>query len=264
MPGPAVNELLRGLHVGEVNRADQVEFEREILVVNTGMQYGVESLDGYNNLMPRRNARISALLGSERSGLEGLATEKLHVLEKLKIFSSRLPLLSMLNVKYIISGYEMPETQNLRLIHTAYPTRFKIPIYLYENTTVLPRVYLANSVSIISDTDEIKNFTIITDPANDFSKVTYLECADCQSKPNQPSAKDRIVTTAYKEGLLNLTASIANGRWLVFSESNLPGWEISIDGVPTTSVVANYLFHGVYIPKGDHEVRFEYRGLNFR
>ncbi|MBP9822439.1 MAG: YfhO family protein [Candidatus Pacebacteria bacterium] len=258
MPGPAVNEILRSPRVGEVTKGDQVEFERGMLVVNVGMQYGIDTIDGYNNLMPQRSAKMLSVLGSERTNMSGLADKKENVDDKLKEISSRLPLLSMLNVKYIVSAYELPSSSNLVLIHTALVTRFKIPMYLYENKLVLPRVYLANSIVGIPSDDDAA-FLAITNQSNDFSKTTYLECADCQ--PNQPSPKDSIKINKYSDGFLGVSANIANGRWLVFSESNLPGWSVTIDGQPVESVMANYLFHGLYVPKGEHDIQFNYVGI---
>jgi uncharacterized membrane protein YfhO len=117
---------------------------------------------------------------------------------------------------------------------------------------------LANSIVSIPSNDDTA-FSVISNQSNDFSKTTYLECSECQ--PNLPSPKDSIKINAYSDGLLDVTAKITNGRWLVFSESNLPGWDVTIDGESTKSVMTNYLFHGVYVPAGEHAIKFNYVGI---
>ncbi len=248
---------------GQYTPTDSIEIQRDLLSVNIGMMYGIDSIDGYNNLMSRRISRALGLLGSYRTTVgESLAYREENIDDKLSEFVSRLPLLSMLNVRYLISLYKLPPAPDLKLIDTVSSTRFKIPIYVYENSGALPRFYLAENIIRLPDKDELKNLEAITAPTADFHRQTFLECA-AYCKTNSPSAKDRIHVTKYQDGLLELDASIDQGRWLVFSESNIPGWQAEIDGKPAEIYPANYLFQGIYLPAGSRTVKLEYTfGLN--
>ncbi len=250
--------------IKESTPEDLFRFLIDGLAVNTNLYWDIPTIDGYEPLGLTRNQKILAIAGSETTQAQedALAAKPIPLESKLSEFTSRLLLLSMLNVKYLISAYQLPATPGLNLIHTASSTRFKIPIYLYENTQVLPRVYLANSITHLPDTDEEKNFSAIIASGIDFKRTTFLECPEaCQ--PNNPSSRDTLTVTAYADGLLNANIRTEKGRWLVFSESNLPGWHAAIDNQPTPIITANYLFQAIYVPSGDHAVRVGYELFNF-
>lgn len=126
-------------------------FQSEIIALNLNSIYGLQSVDGYDNIMPQENAKILSLIGSEYATIgDKLSEQKIPLEEKVKIFLSRLNLLSRQNVKYIISAYQL-EGKRLNLVGEVKVTKFKIPIYIYENLDVLPRIHFAgeNGVSEI-------------------------------------------------------------------------------------------------------------------
>ena len=214
--------------------------------------------------MSHRISNIGQFTNNETVTAGGTAVSgKISLTDNLNSILSHLPLLSMLNVKYIISAYELPSNPTLNLVNTVSSTRFKIPIYLYENKDVLPRVYYANNVNFLGN-NESDSFNTITKPDTDFKDVSFIECDSCINNPNllnKPSKTDSLSITNYQDGLLNLNVSTQSGRWLIFSESNLPGWQATIDNQPTLIYTSNYLFQAIYIPKGEHQIRFIYGGL---
>ncbi len=48
------------------------------------------------------------------------------------------------------------------------------------------------------------------------------------------------------------------GGWTVFSEVVYPGWKAFLDGKPVELLTANHVFRAVFVPAGNHEVRFSY------
>lgn len=50
---------------------------------------------------------------------------------------------------------------------------------------------------------------------------------------------------------------------VVFSETNFPGWKAWADHKPLRIFTANYLFRGLFLPQGDHQVIFKYRPTCF-
>ena len=260
LAGTAGSQKISAIHEGA--SSDALLYGIDALMPNTGLFWDIPTIDGYEPMAPRRGQRVLAFVGSEVSQrFASLANEGISLTEKLSLFSRRLPILSMLNVKYLISAYELPPAPGLSLLKEESSTRFNIPIYLYENKSVLPRIYFANNIVFVSETDEEKNFKTIIESNGDFAKRTFLECATCHTLPHRPSPSDALAIQEYRDGYVRLTTSTAHDRWLVFSESNLPGWRITIDGIPTQSYMANYLFHAFHVPAGVHEAVFEYTGV---
>ena len=71
---------------------------------------------------------------------------------------------------------------------------------------------------------------------------------------------NKINIDKYADGELLLKVESEKGGWLVFSESNIPGWTAMIDAARVEIYPANYLFQSVYIPAGAHAVQFKYVG----
>ena len=47
--------------------------------------------------------------------------------------------------------------------------------------------------------------------------------------------------------------------WVVIRESNMPGWTSTIDGNPVQIATADFLFIGIPVPEGSHQVKLEYK-----
>ncbi|RLG16473.1 hypothetical protein DRN69_00760 [Candidatus Pacearchaeota archaeon] len=232
-------------------------FQSAMIVPNLNILYNLQSIDGYDNFMPRRNARVLAELGSDRATSGNKLTDKKIKLEKkIEEFLSKINLLSMMNVKYIISAYQLNSVKLKKVFHTEV-TPYKIPIYVYENLEVMPRVYFVNQANFIESNEE-KNLRLLLNPKIDFHKVTFIECPDCyQEKKRTASGKISIIK--YQPGLLELEVNTDSSKWLVFGESNLPGWVANIDDKPAKIYTANYLFQAIKVPAGHHCIIFKYK-----
>ncbi len=239
---------------------ESIDFNKEMINPNLNILYNIDSIDGYDNLMPKRHSRLLAYLGSERSTFgEKLVDEKITIEEKISKFLSRLSLLSMSNVKYIISSDKL-NNQKLRLVFNTKTTSYKIPVYIYENLDMIPRIYFAKNVKFI-DKDEVKNFNLLINPEIDFNKTTFIECSQCEDNLIENDSFLEINIEEYKKGLLKLKVNIEESKWLVFSESNLSAWQATIDVRLTKIYTANYLFQAIEVPAGEHEIKFRYQGV---
>ncbi|TSC96033.1 MAG: hypothetical protein Athens101410_186 [Parcubacteria group bacterium Athens1014_10] len=231
-------------------------FQSEFLVPNLGTLYGIKSADGYNSLMPKRYSEILALIGSDRAVTgEKLSALEIPLAEKIVLFKERLNLVDLLGIKYIISTYQM-EDENLEEIFQTEATDYKIPIYLYQNKKNLPEIYFAESVEFLAPGREEENLPLIIKKENDFSQKTFIECAGC-SKIKEP-LNQTVQIIEEKSGYSKIETSNENAGWLVFSQSDLPGWQVEIDAAKTEIYNADYIFQAVLVPAGDHRVIFKY------
>ena len=256
LSGTALDQKLRTAHRDEFTQKDVIEFQRDLLEPNVGLLYGVDTIDGYDNLMPRRISRILAVLGSERATVgDSLAYNTLPLNEKIQLFGERLPLLSMLNVKYIISAFNLSDISELELVIKINSTRFEIPIYIYKNTTIQPRAHFASSVQIIPPSEEDSFEKVMTD-----NRVTYIECTSCQESGRSVSG-DSVKIIEIIDGKIIMNTTNTNPRWLVISQVAIPGWYAEIDGHRTEILIANHALQGLYIPTGQHSVILTYEGI---
>lgn len=255
------------------------EIHREMLVNNTNIYFGVERMDGLEPYRTRRHNQLlhtviaadkelfafdslsSSLNGNPLNRLENSSVmRRVKLSEKKEDFFKKLPLLSMMNVKYIYSIYEL-ENPNLVLVGVSplpYTEASPSNVYLYENRAVLPRIYFASRPVFFSgkETDLLQKIN----QTKDFSKTTLIECGNCQNKPSRSGA-GKVEVTRHKNGLLELTTDSPTGGWLIFSESYMPGWVATIDGAEVSIYDANYIFQAILVPNGEHKIVFEYKDI---
>jgi hypothetical protein len=251
------------------------KLQLDLLINNSNLYWGIERMDG---MEPYRTLRANQLLNTVLSydttayvfddASPSLMTSPLDQLynrdvqkmvtlpEKLKDFAKRLPLLSMMNVKYVYSLYPLAGP-SLALTETISVTagRNTLPVYLYENKKVLPRVYVVVHPKFFTgSTNEVLSHLLAIP---DFSKQTLIECPDCANV----SSSGSVSVENYKPGEVSLSVTTSAGAWVVFGESNTPGWVATIDGKETRIYPANYLFQAVYVPSGRHQVSFVYNDV---
>lgn len=255
-----------------LSEEDGAHVQLELLINNSNLYYGIERMDG---MAPYRTLRANRLMDTVvasnnvlfayddtsdaivKSPLTQLynrdVMRSVTKAEKLDDFFSRLPLVSMMNVKYIYSLYEL-DAPSLTLVKNFNISAGErdIEVFLYNNEDVLPRAYLAENVVYASSEREALLKTVSN---RDFRNETIIECRDC---PSTHGTNDESSEPTHIQNGVEIEVSLDEARWLVVSESTLPGWAATVDGEHVPIYVANYLFQAVLVPKGQHTVRFEY------
>ena len=249
-------EFLDTPSLNHATAEDQYAYGREFLTVNANMLHGVQSIDGYDNFMTRRTSNLlNEVLSDSMPTGNQIARSKKTRAEKIALFQDRLHIVGMMNVKYVLSAYALP-TSTLRLAWSGEATSQHIPIHIYENPLVLPRFFLAQTVIVLPE-DETQTLVEILKPGRDFHQETLLECASC-AVPFGTSATDTVRLASYVPGNVRLMTDAQSPRLLVFNENNLRGWKATVDGREVPIYFANYLYQGVIVPAGAHEVHFQY------
>ncbi|MBK9710023.1 MAG: YfhO family protein [Kouleothrix sp.] len=225
------------------NRAAQ-----ETLAVSWGMVYGVEDINGFNSLQPRRytDYLVGPQVGDVSYGQ--LSDERLLRPES--------PILSSLNVRYLLvpAGLHPQLGEHFRQVYQSDEVR------VYENVLAYPRAYFADSVR--GEVDPAAVLRAVTADGFDGRRVALVESAEPPALPPPASDQDRVEIAQRSANRIALATSAATPRLLVLSEMDFPGWRAAVDGAATPIYTTNYLFRGVVVPPGAHTVTFEYRPVS--
>jgi hypothetical protein len=216
----------------------------ETLGMSWGMVFGIEDINGFNSLQPRR---YTDYLSGPDAGDVTYA-----LLEDEALLRPESPILSSLNVRYVLAPAGMPlrAGAGLRRIHA------DADVAVYENTLAWPRAYFAESVRGMTDASEVRR--TVTADGFDGRRLALVETDHPPDLPPAAGA-DRVALTAWDVNRLSLVSDTATPRFLVLSEMYSPGWRATIDGAETPIYRTNYLFRGVVVPAGRHTVAFVYR-----
>lgn len=228
------------------------------------------SVDGYNALYIKRYGEI--LLSSMDGKIANLIPRSDPMIapgyggSDLRENKYRQQLLNLLGVKYILnkvdSQVSTAKADNQTFDSSIYKLIWqKSPWQIYENTRVLPRVFLASDYVVENNKDKIVQK--IFDNKFDLRKKIILE-EDLFPKitlTKDEAAKVEVKKYAPNEIILN-TKAMTN-MLLFISDNYYAGWRVSIDGENGKIYRADYSFRAVPVLKGIHEVRFWYSPGSF-
>ncbi|MFN8515512.1 MAG: YfhO family protein [Chloroflexia bacterium] len=253
---PVVNFLRQdpGLFRTAVYVANNQLEEREAqerLAVSWGMVYGLQDINGFNSLQPRRYTDY--LFGPQQTDV---SYGNLH---DDALLASDNPVLSALNVKYLVVARD----QQLGGLGAAYRLVWEdSTVRVYQNDRAYPRAYFA-SAPRQAPVDE-ETLKIVTAPGFDGRRVALVEGAATLPPDTPLTDAETVAITAYAPDRLEVRATATVPRLLVLSEMDFPGWHATIDGQEAPIHRTNYLFRGVIVPPGEHTVGFVYRPASVR
>lgn len=136
--------------------------------------------------------------------------------------------------------------------------------FVYENTNPLPRALIVHqAIQVENAAEALAHFQA---RAIDPRQTAILEAdtpvpALPQSAP--PTGSTAAITNQHPQ-LVEIEASLTGDGYLILLDTFYPGWVASVDGQASPIYRANYIGRAVFLPAGEHIVRFEYRPLSFR
>ena len=273
------------------DRQSQINLNTALLFPNTSAFFNIDSILAEENFMTRRQENILIKAGFEHKDFSEsgklMTNPELSLAEKISTFSSpqNHNLLSMLNVKYILSSFELPPP--LKKVFETNVTKYDVPVYIYENPDALPRVYFVDKPVYTFEQNKEKIFEQLL-VIDNFKNQTLIECSNetCAADYAYNGGIKEIAILEIKNGYLKLKTKTDKPRWLVYSESNLPTWEARLkpisnfqffprSGIPPSGTIfnestewqplkiytANYIYQAVFVPQGEYEVEFKYPGV---
>ncbi|MFB3895753.1 MAG: YfhO family protein [bacterium] len=139
-------------------------------------------------------------------------------------------MLSRLNVKYIISVNEQVNP-NLELV-------FQDHLKIYQNKTAVPRAYFISGK---------ENESLIEN-----------------KPPDAGSGSNQVAIVKYTANQIRVNVSTDTSGYLVLSEVDYPGWQVTVDRQKQTILTYRDIFRSVYLTPGEHQVAFMYAPQDFR
>lgn len=188
-----------------------------------------EMIDAY--ISPEMQAMLPAIVGAEgdMTQVDG---------------DSIYPVLNMLNTKYIIMGLQNGQT---------------VPI---QNPYAAGNAWFVDKISYVNNANqEIETVGKID--------LKHQAVADKKFEPQLGQAVTQGSTAmatlkSYEPNALVYEVNSDKGGVLVFSEVYYPGWQATVDGVPTELGRVNYILRAINIKPGKHEVAMNFHPASIR
>jgi hypothetical protein len=127
---------------------------------------------------------------------------------------------------------------------------------VYENSDYLPRAWVVrDTVPVQSEDQAIRQLN--TPGFNPFHQAVVSD--DVQASMGaQPEMADDIKIDSYRTNSIRLSVQADTPGLLVLSEENFPGWQATVNGIPTPIHKVDGLLRGVIVPAGLSKVAFQY------
>lgn len=129
----------------------------------------------------------------------------------------------------------------------------KSGMFVYENKNTMPRAYLTGNVTVIEDPDILLNTMLHT------RDLTAAYTEQVPPFATMGDGVEQVQNLNISPNSVTMETNSIENKLLVLTDLNYPGWAAYVDGVKSEIFQTNYLFRGVFIPRGSHTVRFVFR-----
>lgn len=217
---------------------------------NSSMVNNIRSIEGSSYVLNKRYAEFICAVNNksiDSIDISGAA-------ESIKIENFNSKLLSLLNIKYILTKYPI-NYKNWSLVLEDEGTK------IYKNNLFVPRIFLVPQVKIVEN--EKKILEEMKKDSFDYKKTVILE-----EKINTLLNKEKILGETKeiksKNDEIIIKVKTDNPCFLVLSENYFPGWKVFVDGKQKKLFRANYFMQAVFLSSGFHKVKFMYSPFSFK
>ncbi|RXG28963.1 YfhO family protein [Leeuwenhoekiella palythoae] len=173
-------------------------------------------------------------------GYHGAKPARLQELAEFYLYQGNIQPLNLLNVKYIISQDEEGAEQ------------------VQQNPQANGNVWFVQNVKVVPDADaEI----LALDSLNTLQTAVIQErfANDLPRNIFPQDSTDNISLVEHQPNYLKYQSSAQEAKLAVFSEVYYPdGWNVYIDGKPSTYFKADYILRAMMVPEGEHTIEFKF------
>jgi hypothetical protein len=136
---------------------------------------------------------------------------------------------------------------------------------VFANRDALPRAWLTHAADVITDTALLVQR--LSDPKFSAAATVLLSAPLPPTQP-LPTAKtstgaDTVTITSYEPETVEISTGSSRPGILVLADQYFSGWQATVDGAPAAILPVDDALRGVYLPAGNHTVRFTYVPLSF-
>ena len=216
---------------------------------NYNMLFNVSDVGAYSPLVINSYYKLIGNLGCVDDSIGRMEPS-------LDSLSRNLNLLSLLNVKYILSGEDIPDS---RLELAFNDGSMKV----YRNKAFLPRSFFLTDYRVISEKEEALAFMKSEEFCPEDIVVLNEEPVGLEKKSDNIHGKAIVDIKEYQPGKVILNVAVPSNGILVLSDLFYPGWEAFVDGEEVKILRADYILRAIYMPEGKHLVKFEYNPKPF-
>jgi len=206
---------------------------------NRFMNYGISSIGGYH----------AAKLAAYQKYLGAMGTA---------LSRGRNQVLDMLNVRYLITGAQMGES-DVFVERWSGVNKDGRRRFIYENLNAFPRVFFVDSYQV-APADEA--LSLLANSDIDLSQTVLLTERPSPEPVSKTGSRADISTYDLNEIHVDVHADSA--CILVLSEVYYPRWKVEVDGDTGELMRANYILRAVALPPGDHKLVLTYDASLFR
>ncbi len=135
------------------------------------------------------------------------------------------------------------------------------PAKVLKNDNAIDRVFLADSVIVMSDIDKLVDQVI--NGYEDLSHVVYLEkTPTLQIKPDS-MLSDSAWIIEYANDSIVIGTNCQSNRMLVLTDNYYYAWQVFVDGEKSELLRADGSFRAVELPAGTKQVKFKYKSSKY-
>jgi len=224
----------------------QIDEDGNMLQPNMNIYFGIDNVGAYSPLIFRKYIDLLGPLGcvDDSTGYSQVSEDELR---------SSLKLLGMLNVKYIISKKAINDV-DLEFFKDTNTGR-----KIFLNKKRLPRAFIVHKIKVIKDDIAILNY--LRDKNFDPGETAVVEewPHEALSVSGGGDSQSVVNIERYAELSVSIRTKSRTEGLLILSDYCYPGWKGYLDDKPVDILRVNYILRGIYLPKGEHKVRFQYK-----
>jgi len=214
---------------------------------NVGMFYHLSDIRGYDSIIPKQYAELMGALAPQGE----LLYNRIAPFYDPDPLSS--PIINLLNVKYVLTTRPLPNA-GYTLVYDD-----EIKIYRNERAQSVPRAFMVPQARVIADRAALLAQMKEFDPTRQVLLEQAPGIASASSCALKPVSIEK-----YGGSEVIVKSKQDCAGWLVLTDSHFPGWLAFIDEKDAPLYRANYNFRAVYVPAGEHTIRFKYSPVSFR
>jgi len=211
--------------------------------------FSIEDITGYSSLIKGDYAALLRAMDDE------IEIGWMRGNENILVMSHFHPLVSMLNVKYILAAEELAQQPDLLAVEQL------DGVWIYENLAASPRAFLVSNVLQVAVENVLPT---LLDPDFDWRSSALLSEPLLSNQMAllaavQPLVESTVNITSYEPERVSIAVHTPDPAFLVLADAYYPGWQALLDGEPVPIYKTNGVLRGVYMPAGIHEIEFQFR-----